>query len=139
MISLSRASFFFILSIGSITFLSLSEAVRKLGITPLFLPLLTHSPFTLSLSLSLSDSEKVSVGVQAAGASCEKWSHLFSLALTAGFPHAAVTRTHTVHPDFLRHSNLQTFLPVPVPLFTLVITSLLCYGGDIYNDRKVSI
>ena len=44
--------FFFILSIGSITFLSLSEAVRKLGITPLFLPLLTHSPFTLSLSLS---------------------------------------------------------------------------------------
>lgn len=72
MVSLSRA---FkkkkdISEVGLISFLSVIQTLRKLGISPLFLP----------LSLSLCKSEKVGVGVQASGASCEKWSHLFSLA-----------------------------------------------------------
>lgn len=73
----------------------------------------------------LTDSEKVGVGVQPAAASSEKWSRLLPLALSTGFPRVTVTRTHTVHPDILRSSDLKTLSLPSLILFSLTPCSTL--------------
>ncbi len=120
----SQGPFFKLLSVGSITFLS--ETGRKLGITPLFLPLSLPPLCLLILRKSAWAFRLLEPRVKN-GPTSSLWRWL-----QAFLP--LLWRTHTVHPDFLTFWNMKTFLPAPKSLFTLVIISLVCFCSDICNN-----